>query len=190
MGNTTVSEQIPILNNNINSLDKNDKINITSYSTDSVTKYETTIKKITESKDKTKFIIQCNPTYDNKYWLYKNDPNFITIYNRIIVDNTYTLVCKNELIWGLLPSINENIVDILLLDTHTLIAIIKGFLNIKEELQINDYHEIVTQDTNNKIRLLISNTKLNDIISGNTYKISYIKAWRGNLYKVTDCELQ
>jgi len=189
MGNIGTTEQVPILDNNVNTPNKNDKITMTSYSLDSVTKYETTITSIKESNRKGEFVIGCNPGYHHTFLLYKNDPNFINIYNKIKVGNTYTLVCKNDLIWGVFRSVDEIVVDILPPETHTLTGPIKGFLNIKDELAIYDYHEIVTDDIHNKIRLLISDKNINDIVVGHTYKISYVRGWRSNLFKVTDYEL-
>jgi hypothetical protein len=189
MGNTGTTEQVPILDNNVNTPNKNDKITMTSYSLDSVTKYETTITSIKESHNRGQFEINCNPSYHLAFLLYKNDHNFINIYNKIKVGDTYTLVCKNDWFLGVFRSNIEIIVDILPPDTHTLTGPIKGFLNITDELAIYDYHEIITDDTHNKMRLLISDKNINDIVVGHTYKISYVRGWRSNLYKVTDYEL-
>jgi hypothetical protein len=186
-------KQIPIASNNINSLDKNDKLTTTNLSEfySNMDSFETTIISITEY-DNSRFRIECNPASPPnrsfyRFYLKKSHPNFIHIYNNIKVDQTYKIIHETYSFWSDFGI--ENIVDILPCVTHNVTNVIKGFLNIKNELNIHNYHEIVTDDTNNKIRLLITDTDMNNIIFGEKYSISYVKEWKANLYLITKYEL-
>lgn len=198
MGNTNTQPEQQLLNNNVNSLDKDDKIGISKYD-NSYEKFETTITSIAEYKDpdysnsiSDRFVIKCLPNYrKGSLYIYKNNPDFVNIHNKIIVGNTYQIIFKNvTCLGGLLNSGFCSVVDVLPPITNTLVTQIRGFINITDELNIFDHHEVVTQDTNNKIRLLIPSDKKDDIIIGQTYYLTYIKSWKSNLYKVTNYELQ
>jgi hypothetical protein len=192
MGNKPDSDQVPILDKNINSPD-NILITQHNYSNDSVHKYETTVTKITEvGRQFRRFQIYCNPDNDTlNFELRKDHPNFINLYNKLIIGNTYTFITEKEYFLGMLAYVNSGkIIDILPPETHTITTLIKGFLNVKNELSINDYSEIVPEKINDKVRMLISNDNVEKIIIGHTYKISYVKDWRSNLYRVVDYELQ
>lgn len=199
MGNdNTTLEQEPIMNNNVNSLDKNDKIGISKYD-DSYGKFETTITGVKEFKsyyldkriaNSNKFEIECLPHFqDGHLYIYKNNPDFVDIHNKIRIGQTYNIIFKNIPVWGF-ASVNNSVVDILPPTINTLATPIKGFINIEDELNISNYHEVITNNTNNKIRLLIPSDKKDDIIVGQTYYLTYSKAWKSNLYKVTNYELQ
>jgi hypothetical protein len=196
MGNNNTKPEQEILNNNVNGLDKNDKIGISKYD-DSYKKFETTITSIAEYKDpeysnsvSNRFKIRCEPNYkDGNLYIYKDNPDFVNIHNKIVIGNTYNIIFKHVPIWGL-SSVDCSVIDILPPTTNTLVTPIRGFINILSELSILDYHEVVTSNTNNKIRLLIPSDKKDDIIIGQTYYLTYVKAWKSNLYKVTNYELQ
>ncbi len=190
MGNILVTdtlEQVPIMKNNINNLDKNDTIaneNLVEIYANK-NSIETTITQISR-QDEYKFKIHCNPNKDYFFYLKKEHPNFITLYNSIKIGETYKIIHENDF-WSNVRI--RDIIHILPCKTHKTTNIIKGFLDIKKELNMNDYHEIVTDDTNNVNRLLINDSEMENIILGQSYKIHYIKAWKSNLYKITKYEL-
>ncbi len=191
MGNifdTDNHEQMPIMANNINSLDKNDAIvnkNLSELyaNKDSI---ETTITQISRNNE-CRFTIQCNPNKDYHFFLRKDHPNFINLYNNIIVDGTYNIIHEKYDTWGNVRV--RNIIDILPCKTHKTTNTIKGFLDVKKEINMSGHHEIVTDNVNNKKRLLITDSDMSNIILGQSYTISYVKAWRGSLYLITKYEI-
>ena len=181
----SVSESlISITDNKINDYEK--RIACASIFTMKTYSIETTVTGIsTGSNDR--FLISCNPYIDTHWKLYlkKDHPNFIDFYNKLQIGKTYNF----RYITSFWEQDEQTIIDILPCNIYSIRTMVKGFLNIKTELGINNYSEIVTNIINNKHRLLIHEDEMHGIIIGKTYMIYYTKEWKKNLYLVTKCEL-
>jgi hypothetical protein len=182
------SDKKYLIDNNINSLNKNNSIIVTNSQTYSKSdSFEATVTNI-KSIDKTKFKISTTPTNNiQNLYLNKDHPNFIDLYNKLKIGDTYKFIPESYA-WYTDISV-KSIVDIFPCETHNVTKLIKGFLNTVAELNIGNYHEIVTNNVNNSKRLMIHIDEINNMVVGEFYKIQYIKKWKDNLYLVTNYEL-
>lgn len=152
---------------------------------DSYVKYDATIVDI--KKDSRVTYITCSPAYLGKitFYIENNQENFIDLYNKIKIGNTYTFVKQYQFMMETIV----HVIDILPPRIHTITSKVKGFLNIKDELKIDDCSELVL-DNDNGVRLLIDDDRTTGILVGGIYKITYVKAYRDLLYKILTIEEQ
>lgn len=156
---------------------------------------ETTIFKVHEYNEKT-IRIECNPRpfvdreayYDNCLYLKKNHPNYINLYNKLIMGASYNFIFKKN--DGIIFVGKPMIVDIIELQKYNICGIVRGFINIaNEHKNIENHHEIIMDNKDNKKRLLICNKIMEHMIINKKYVIYYEKRFGGRFYHVTEVEL-
>jgi hypothetical protein len=139
--------------------------------------------------------IYCDPmTRTDFFILWRNDPNFITLYNRLKLTETFRIkfrrhgstakmVCFGD------PKMYE-ITDIGPPIARNFLTKVTGFLNIPLEFpQLQDYEEVMVNPCLNlQGRLLIKKSEKHDMIIGQAYNISYIKFHGKNLYHIESYE--
>jgi len=124
--------------------------------------YDTTITKVEKLRDIT--WIYCNPGNDYMFCIKNNDDNFVELYNKLKIGNTYTIIRKRCILFA------NPVIDILPPRKYVITSSVKGFLDIKDELNISNHHEIILNESFDG-RILINNDKINDIIIGQDYNI-------------------
>ncbi len=152
-----------------------------------------TISKITICSD---YIVIENCSYD--IYLHYDDPNFVSLYNKIKIGLTYKFIIKEEK-HGLLGDTKITIVDIIecKCPTHTYEYVILGFLRLDNNLEpdnlklnnfcFKDYEGIFTGSM--PIRCIIHKDNKKDIIIGKKYKIIWQSLFGSNYCLITDYEL-
>lgn len=151
---------------------------------------ETTIYNVHEYNKK-RIRIQCNPRpfinqdphYHNCLYLKKSHPNFINLYNKLIIGKSYKFIFKKNLL-----SSKPIIVNILELDIYNISGIVRGLINIGNEYtNMKNYHEII-MDKDNKCRILANIEMSSNIVINKKYLIHYKKGFGQTFYKAIKVE--
>ena len=158
--------------------------------TDKTVKYELTVSYIEMNEDYVRVI--CEP-YLEWMRLYKNNPDFVNLYNKLKSGLTYKFIISEKR--ELLCSINE-IIDIIPCSEYKIKTKVLGFLNLDNENLLlirtlnHDFknYEQIFIGIDNK-RLMINKEYTKDIVIGKEYNFTYEKAFGDKFYLVTEYEL-
>jgi len=114
----------------------------------------------------------------------KDDPNYVSLYNKLEVGKTYLLHYKNPK-WTSYRSIPK-IIGVFNPTVRAHITKINDFLDIRSEFRDLKSHpiELVLSDNIKKTRLLITKKQKKTIVLNKEYAIKYTKAFGHDLYEV------
>jgi hypothetical protein len=125
------------------------------------------------------FKIECIPSFDIMT-LHRTNPNFIKIYNKLKIGNTYNFTCSDWIYHS------DEIVGIRECELVSIDDVVIEFLDLQNELPMLKYYDEIVLENNVEKRLLINKNTMTNIIVGTKYKIQCIKKFGDNFYSVID----
>jgi hypothetical protein len=143
---------------------------------------DATIKSFNYNNNSKYYEIYCDESM-NSMILKRTHPNFVQLYNKLIIGTTHNFKCSNWIF-----TYNE-IINITECQNYIISDIIMGFLEIQNEIPIlTHYEELITKNNITK-RLLINKNIKQNILIGEKYEICYIKKIGDDFYNVTNFKL-
>ena len=149
---------------------------------------EATIKNITLDSTRKNYNIQCDPSASDLFdiRLEKSNPNFTSLYNGIVIGNTYkfTIYYVADLVIPL-KKCRPILTGVGACTISQITGKVISYVTLNGVINDLKNYDVYTIDTNNLgIRLIQKKSLSKKSMIGQTYKITYSKIYGGNFYEI------